>query len=219
LRPQDGWSYPAYDPTERRADAVIHALGVVFALAGAAVLTIQAAWYASGWKPYAVAVYALALAATFVASACYHFAPSESLRPLLRRIDHAAIYLKIAGTYTPLVVFAGTGFAYALLAVVWTAALLGALYKLVFWRDPQFLSLGLYILLGWLGVALIWPLAGTLPPRALALIAAGGIVYTVGVVFFVWESLKFSLAVWHAMVLLGSICLFLAISDGTFAAP
>jgi hemolysin III len=160
----------------------------------------------------------LALIATFVASAFYHMTPWERFRPTLRRIDHAAIFLKIAGTCTPLAALAGTAFSWGVLAVVWIVALGGALSKVLWWHEPGRLGLALYLGLGWLGVLILWPLAAALPPPALALTVAGGGLYTLGCVFFCWESLKFSNAIWHGFVLAASGCFFAAIAMGTFQA-
>ncbi len=211
-------TYPAYARSERIADGTVHALGVAFALAGASLLTGFALFHLDSTRAAAVAVYGLALIGTFVASAFYHMTPWERLRPTLRRIDHAAIFFKIAGTFTPLAILAGTAFAWAILAVVWAVALLGAAAKLLFWHEPGRLGLVLYLGLGWMGVLLLWPLAATLPPPALLLTALGGGLYTLGCVFFAWESLKFSNAIWHAFVLAASGCFFAAIALGSFAA-
>jgi hemolysin III len=144
--------------------------------------------------------------------------PWENARPTLRRIDHAAIFLKIAGTCTPLAALVGSAFAWSVLAVVWLAALAGALSKLLWWQEPGRLGVLAYLGLGWLGVLLLWPLAAKLPPPALLLTALGGALYTLGVVFFSWESLKFSNAIWHGFVLAASGCFFAAIAMGLAAA-
>ena len=210
-------AYPAYARSERIADGVVHALGVTFALAGAILLTTFAMRHADGGRALAVAVYGLALMGTFVASACYHMTPWENVRPTLRRIDHAAIYLKIAGTCTPLAVLVNGAFAWAVLALIWVLALLGAASRVFFWREPGRRGLAFYLGLGWLGVLLLWPLAAALPPPALLLTLVGGGLYTLGVVFFTWEGLKFSNAIWHAFVLAASGCFFAAIAMGTLA--
>ena len=211
-------SYPAFARSERIADGVIHLLGVLFAVTGAVLLIIAAAFWAGTGQIVALSVYGGTLIATFVASAFYHMTPWERLRPTLRRIDHAAIYIKIAGTYTPLVVLIGTGFGYVVLGLVWALALIGAMLKLFFWATPGRLAPALYLLLGWLSLALIWSVAATLPFAATILIVTGGLLYTAGVIFFSWESLKFSNAIWHGFVLAGSACFFAAIALGTFAA-
>ncbi len=209
--------YPAYDRSERIADGAMHTLGVIGACAGAVLLLIWAALHLDGGYVASLVVYASALIATFCASAFYHMTPWEHLRPMLRRIDHAAIYLKIAGTYTPLVVLIGSGFAYALLALVWALALFGMIRKLFYWTTPGKSGPLLYLAMGWMGVAVIWTALPILPPSATALIAAGGLLYTLGVVFFSWESLRYSLAIWHGFVVAASACLFAAIALGVTA--
>lgn len=211
--------YPAYSRAERIADGSVHATGVILAVTGAVLLLVMASGHVSGGLIAALSVYAAALIATFTASACYHMTPWEAARPVLRRIDHAAIYLKIAGTYTPLVVLIGTGFGYAVLGLVWGLAILGAVVKVFFWRAPGRLAPALYLLLGWLSLALIWPLAQTLPPMGLGLVVAGGLLYSAGVIFFCWESLRYSNAIWHVFVLVASGCFFGAIALGAAAAP
>ncbi|MGR3464889.1 PAQR family membrane homeostasis protein TrhA [Limimaricola sp.] len=211
--------YPAYARSERIADGVIHALGVCFALTGSVLLIVFSALAAemTADRIAAVAVYGGALIATFSASAFYHMTPWTGLRPVLRRIDHAAIYLKIAGTYTPLVVLIGSAFAYGVLAVVWAVALGGAVAKLFFWKSPGRLGPTLYLLLGWLSVALVWSIAMTLPAASTTLVVIGGLLYSGGVVFFLWEKLKFSNAIWHGFVLAASACFFAAIAVGVLS--
>jgi hemolysin III len=216
--PSPASDYPDYALSERIADGVIHGFGVAFALAGGVLLTMAAALTQPGGRAVAVGIYGFALVATFVASACYHMTPWDRFRPALRRVDHAAIYLKIAGTYTPLTVLVGGAFAYTVLGVVWVLALAGAVAKMFFWRRPGRAGVLLYLLLGWLGVLLVWPLAAALPPPALILVGAGGLLYTAGCVFFLWDGLKFSNAIWHGFVLAASGCFFAAIAVGTLGA-
>ena len=140
--------YPSYTRSERVADGSMHAIGVIGSFFGAALLLIWSAPVASPWEITAVSVYAITLIATFSASAFYHMTPWEGLRPVLRRIDHAAIYLKIAGTYTPLVVMIGSGLAYVVLAIVWAMAVIGMLLKLVFWTTPGQFGPALYLVMG-----------------------------------------------------------------------
>jgi hemolysin III len=206
--------YPRYARAERIADGVMHALGVTFALTGAVVLITFAALSASGGQIAAVSVYAGALIATFTASAFYHLTPWERLRPALRRVDHAAIFLKIAGTYTPFVVLIHSAFAYAVLALVWTLALGGALLRLLKRGKLGRIQTWTYLLLGWLSLLLVWPMVQTLPVPATALVITGGLLYSAGVIFFRWESLRFSNAIWHGFVLAASACFFAAIALG-----
>lgn len=205
-------SYPNYTRAERIADATIHILGVGAALAGVTMLF----WLWSGrmgWATFmAVSVYAVGLLAMLTASAAYHLAAYTSLRPVLRRLDHAAIYIKIAGTVTPLAVLLGTTFGYTVLGLVWLLALGGAVAKLMAERGKMTTGWIPQVLLGWMSVVLIVPLWGLLPQTSMYLIMAGGVIYTLAVVFYCWEGLRYSNAIWHAFVLVATGCCFLGIS-------
>lgn len=192
----------------------MHAVGVMGAISGAVFLLVWAFTNATGGETAALAIYGIALILTFVASASYHMTPWENLRPRLRQLDHAAIYVKIAGTYTPLVVMIGSAFSYVVLAIVWGLAIFGVVTKIFFWRRPGWFSTGLYLVMGWLSVALIWGLVPIFPSLGLVLIAIGGGLYTCGVVFFQLEDLKFSMAIWHGFVIAASGCFFAAIALG-----
>lgn len=207
--------YPTYTRSERIADGTVHILGVFGAVFGAVFLAIWNFEQATGGQMASLIVYSIALIATFIASALYNMSPWENARPVFRRIDHAAIYLKIAGTYTPLVVLVGSLSSYLVLAIVWGLATFGVIRKLFFWRTPGKLGTVLYLIMGWLSVLLIWSLVPVLSTTATALIIGGGLIYTFGVVFYVWKSLKFSRAIWHGFVLAASICFYAAIALGT----
>ena len=206
--------YPAYARSERIADGAMHAVGVIGAISGAVVLIVWAAGMSTPGQIAAISVYGATLIATFVASAMYHMTPWESIRPVLRRFDHAAIYLKIAGTYTPLVVMIGSVFAYVVLGIVWGLAVIGMVLKLFFWRAPGRFGPALYLIMGWLSVALIWSLWPIVPGSTMALIAVGGLLYTTGVIFYAAEQMKFSNAIWHGFVVAASACFFTAIAIG-----
>ena len=209
--------YPTYARSERIADGTMHAVGVLGAVTGAVVLIIWSSGNTTAGQIAAISVYGATLIATFVASAFYHMTPWESIRPTLRRFDHAAIYLKIAGTYTPLVVMIGSGFAYVVLAVVWGLAVVGMVLKLFFWRTPGRFGPALYLIMGWLSLALIWSLWPILPVAAMVLMAAGGLLYTAGVPFYASETMKFSIAIWHGFVVAASACFFAAIAIASAA--
>ncbi|MBI1415852.1 MAG: hemolysin III [Limimaricola sp.] len=210
--------YPAFARSERIADALVHALAVTLALCGTILLIVLASPRLGGSRVAALSIYGGAMSFSFIASLFYHFTPWERLRPSLQRLDHAAIYVKIAGTYTPLVVMLGSVFGYVVLAVVWVLALIGAAAKLFFWRAAGRYSTTLYLLLGWMSLLLALSLMQVLPMTALILIGLGGALYTAGTLFFSWEDLKYAMAIWHGFVLAGSGCFFAAISIGAFAA-
>ena len=210
--------YPDFSRAEKRADAVMHMLGLGFAVIGTIALIIWAAGAAPGGTIAALCVYGAAMILSFAASAFYHMSPWEWARPTLRRIDHAAIFLKIAGTYTPLVALIGSAFAWGVLAVVWILAAGGAVFKLFYWRKPGLLETLAYLLLGWLSVLLVWPLAREIPAAGLVLIGLGGLLYSLGAVIFSREGLPYQNAIWHGFVLAASVCFFAAIALGAHAA-
>ncbi|SFD99172.1 hemolysin III [Sulfitobacter brevis] len=202
-------AYP-YSPAETIADGAVHIAGLAFAIPATVLLLMQAAQTDSSIT--AAALYGGCLIFAFAASAIYHLSPYDRTRPLLNRIDHAAIYFKIAGTYTPLVGVIGTGFAYGILGVVWTLAGIGALAKLWFWRTDARGSLALYLAMGWLSVLLIWPMWAHLPPAAMSLVVIGGLTYSLGTIVFAQKAMRFQNAIWHSFVLIASICFFAAIA-------
>ncbi|MDM8168106.1 hemolysin III family protein [Roseovarius sp.] len=205
-------SYPNYTRAERWADGIVHVTGVTAALAGVA--TIFWMWYQHmPWSTFvATSVYAAGLILMLSASAAYHLGAHTAARPILRRIDHAAIYLKIAGTFTPLSVLLGTAFGYIVLGLVWLLALVGAGAKLMAARGAMTTGWWPQVALGWIGVALIVPLWTLLPPQSLWLILTGGIIYSVAVIFYCWETLRYANAIWHAFVLVATGCFFMGIS-------
>lgn len=203
--------YPTYSRPERVADAVVHAVGIFGAIVASAFLLLLALANASSASVAAVGIYCFAIVFSLVASALYHFSPSEGLRATFRKYDHAAIFLKIAGTYTPLVVLIGSGFSYAVLALVWAIALGGMIWKIVFWSEPGWWSTLMYLTLGWLSLALAWPFVQVMPTISTGLVAAGGLTYTIGVAFYKWDSLRFSVAIWHGFVVAASACFYAAI--------
>ncbi len=201
-------AYP-HSRAETIADGVVHAVGLLFAIPFS-VLLIQQAMD----SPVGVAaplVYVSCMIASFVASALYHLSPVERLRPLLRRIDHATIYLKIAGTYAPLVAIIDTRFAYVVLGIVWALAIFGIVSKLFLGRMDGRGSVASYLGMGWLAVLLLRPMGQALDGVALALCAAGGLIYSAGTLVYSHPGMRFQNAIWHGIVLCASICFFAAI--------
>ncbi len=207
-----------YSWGELAADGTIHLLGIAFSLIAVFLLLAFATPKVDASVSVAIAVYGLAMILLFLASAANNMNRRHEWQPVLKRFDQAAIFMKIAGTYTPLVVLLGGVFAYGVLAIIWIAALGGAIGKLAFGQRFDRISVALYLPLGWASVLLLWPMALTLPVYATVLVVAGGLLYTVGVIFHVWEQLKFQNAIWHAFVLAASVCHFSAISTAAFAA-
>lgn len=196
-----------YSRAEKLSDAMVHVLGVLAAIVGASVLiTLAVVWHTDISVLTAAIVYSACLLLMLTASALYHMTPSEDWKWLLQRLDHSAIYVKIAGTYTPFVALTGTN---SLLAGLWGAALAGTSLKIFAPDRFVWVALALYILMGWAGVLAGGDLLSSLSPAALTLMFTGGAIYTLGVIFFLWEQLPFHTTIWHAMVLVAT-CIFYA---------
>lgn len=202
-----------YSPAETRLDTVVHITGLGLAflavplLFGAALM--RSLESGSGSFVLAVLVYGVTFLAMIGASALYNTGVKPALNWLFQRLDHAAIYLKIAGTYTPFTLITGQGL--WLLAGLWGAAALGVGLKLASPVRFRWLALGLYLGMGWAGVMILPDLAGVLPLAVLVLMVAGGVVYTLGVVFYLWTHLPYHYAIWHIFVLVASFLFYAAV--------
>ncbi|TVP71256.1 MAG: Hly-III family protein [Rhodobacteraceae bacterium] len=202
-----------YSPEERRMDAVVHYVGLV-SVALAVPLLIGAAMMrsvleGSGNIVIATSIYGGSFMAMIGASALFNLKWRPALDWLFQRLDHAAIYLKIAGTYTPFTLITGQGL--WLLTGLWGAAFLGVALKLVAPQRFRPLAIGLYLAMGWVGLVILPDLAQALPPVTVMLMLAGGIVYTSGVAFYLWSGLRYHFAIWHVFVLVASYLFYAAV--------
>ncbi len=204
--------YPIYTRAERLADAVMHVLGIIFALIAVPVMvTLAVVWYGDTSTVGAALAYGASLIAMFTLSACYHMVRHGRAKQLLRRLDHAAIYVKIAGTYTPFAVLLAGDDAVPILAGIWGAALLGCVLKLTVPRRFETISVALYLAMGWGVVVVGGPILNEISHATFALMLTGGGLYTLGVVFLYWDRLRFHNAIWHAFVLAASFIFYFAI--------
>lgn len=204
-------SRTAYSRAERLADAAIHLAGLAAVLVAVPALIAAAALLRDDPAALvAVSVYGAALVAMILCSALYNLVPAPRWEWLLKRLDHSAIYLKIAGTYTPFTLMSGHGL--WLLAGVWGAALAGVGIKLASPDRFRRLALGLYLGIGWAGLLAGGTLLAALSGPVLALILAGGLLYTAGLAFFLLERLPFHYAIWHAFVLAASVAFYAAVT-------
>ena len=206
--------FPEYTRKERLCDGVIHLIG-----AGASVLASGALVFAvlparDGDTLLAAAVYGAGLVAMFGASAAYNLTTRPDLKENIRRYDHAAIFLMIGGTYTPFALIGiGGEPGHVLLALVWPVAAFGVWLKLFRPRRFERGSVILYLALGWAGLAKAGAVVAALPTPTLVLVGIGGVFYTIGVVFHLWEKLPYHNAVWHAFVLTAASCHYAAVFD------
>ncbi|MBD3788345.1 MAG: hemolysin III family protein [Sphingomonadales bacterium] len=187
---------------EHFADGVMHVLGVLAAVAGVSALMVWAALRAPEGAIWPLVIYAAGLLTSFGFSAAYNLTLHAPTRAVLRRLDHAAIYLLIAGTYTPMALLGLGGTAGAwLCAAIWALAVLGMVMKLGFFHRFERAGFWLYLAMGWIGVAALWPLIQALPTMPLVLLGLGGLIYTVGSVFYSLKRLPFQRAIWHGHVI------------------
>jgi hemolysin III len=194
--------FPQYTDRERVADGCIHVIGVTASLVAlTALLIVSVKAQAMLWM-VALLVYGLALVAMFSCSAGYHLVIHPKIKEVFRRLDHAAIFFMIAGTYTPFILIKmNDPWGLTLLAVVWTMAAIGIAIKLFAPRFLEGLTVALYLVQGWAVLAAWQPLMSALPGVVLTLLMIGGVLYTVGVVFHLWDRLPYQNAIWHGFVL------------------
>ena len=203
---------PFYSAGEELANAWTHGLGATAALAGGGILIALAARHGDGWQLTGAVVFAICLLLLYLASTLYHAIEHPVAKARLKVFDHCAIYLLIAGTYTPFTLVGLRGpWGWGLVAAIWTLALAGVVFKLFYTGRFKLLSTGIYVAMGWLIVVAIKPLFAALDAWTLAWLLAGGLCYTLGTVFYHRPSLRYSHAIWHLFVVGGSVCHYVAV--------
>ena len=202
----------AYSTTEEIAHSVTHGIGVLLSVVGLATLIVYSSRYGDAWHIVSSSIYGVTLIALYTASALYHGVTAPRFKNVLQRLDHAAIFLLIAGTYTPftLVNLRG-GWGWSLFGTVWSVAVAGAIMELLVTQRSRRISIGLYLGLGWLVAIAIQPMLANVAPGGLVLLVVGGLCYSLGVIFYVWRTLAFHHAIWHLFVLAGSAAHFFAV--------
>ena len=192
-------------------------MSVLFSLAAAALLLVGAIGVLPAAIFVGLIVYSIGLVGMFAASAAYNLVSHVGVKEILRRLDHAAIFVMIAGSYTPFALVVGGRVGHVLLAAVWAIAAVGIAIKLRYPRRFDKLSVLLYLSQGWIVLLALDSITAALPNRALTLLVAGGVVYTVGVAFHLMERLLFHNVIWHLFVLGGAACQFVAIRDAVMS--
>jgi len=203
-----------FDMAELVADGVVHAVGIIGAVVAGSVLLTLGAVHAAPPEFAALVLYVFSLVVVLSVSLAFNMWPATPTKMVLARFDQAAIFLFIAGTYTPFLTFmAGTTAGQLMMALVWGASLVGIALKLIIPERFGRLAIGLYLAIGWSGVLVFQSLASAISPTALSLIVAGGIVYSLGIIFHLWERLRFQNALWHVFVVAGATLHLGAIVD------
>ncbi|NLB13172.1 MAG: hemolysin III family protein [Gammaproteobacteria bacterium] len=203
---------------EEVANALTHGLGAAAALAAGAVLITLVALHGDGWQLAGTIVFCVALLLLYVASTLYHAIPHPVAKARLKVFDHCAIYVLIAGTYTPFTLIGLRGaWGWSLFAVIWTLAVAGVVFKLFFTGRFKLVSTLIYIAMGWLVLVAIVPMTRALDAWALGWLFAGGLAYTAGTFFYMSRRIPYAHTIWHSFVIGGSTCHFLAVAGHVLA--
>lgn len=202
-----------YRSKEEMANSITHALGVVFGIVALILLILKAiSIHADILSLVSYTVYGVSIILLYLASTLYHFVSYPRAKRVLKIFDHCAIYVLIAGTYTPfLLISLKTPLAISLMVIIWLIALIGIVLKILFVYRFKALSLATYLIMGWLSLVVIYQLASVISITGLLLLIGGGVVYSIGVLFYVKDSIAFNHAIWHLFVLIGTILHFLSI--------
>ena len=197
---------------EEVANSISHGLGLALSIVGFTVLIILASQKGDPWRLTAYIIYGLSLTTLYLFSTLYHGLTHSRTKAIFRRLDHSAIYLLIAGTYTPVILISlRTTWVMFLLPVVWVMAIFGVFMKVFYIHRYERLTLAFYILMGWLALIAAKPLFNSVPIESFIWIIVGGISYTTGIIFYVWRRLPYQHTIWHMFVLLGSIAHYIGI--------
>jgi hemolysin III len=203
---------PTYSLGEEIANSVTHGVGIVLAIAGLAVLVAFASLHGDAWHVVSCSIFGAALILLYTSSTIYHSVRAEDAKQILRVLDHAAIFLLIAGTYTPFMLVNLRGpWGWSLLVVIWGLAVAGIALRLFLRGRLHGVVVATYVAMGWAIVVAVQPMLENVALGGLLLLAAGGLSYTGGVFFYKWKSLKYHHAIWHGFVLLGSALHFFAV--------
>ena len=201
-----------YTKKEEMVNAITHGIGVLLSITALVFLVMFAVQNGSTWHVVTFTIYGVSMLLLYLSSTLVHSFPEGKLKDLFEIFDHAAIYVFIAGTYTPFTLIVINGaLGWTLLSIVWGIAIVGIVFKSFFVKKFMYISTVLYVVMGWL-IVIGWnPLVNTLPTAGITLLVVGGLLYTIGAIFYVWRGFIFHHAVWHLFVLAGSVTHFFAI--------
>ena len=201
-----------YSLREELAHAVTHGIGIPLSIAALAVLVGFSAMYGDAWHITSTAIYGVTLILLYTASTLYHSIPHARAKSILQQLDHAAIFLLIAGTYTPFTLVSLRGpWGWTLFGLVWAIAIIGICVELCGSSRLRRWSLALYLGMGWLVIIAIKPMLANVETGGLLLLLAGGLSYSLGAIFYAWKRLSYNHAIWHLFVLAGSMLHFFSV--------
>lgn len=201
-----------YPRREEIANAITHGIGVLLSLAGLVLLIVFSSMKGTAWHVVSFTIYGVSMLLLYSCSTLVHSFKEGKVKDLFEFFDHSSIYIFIAGTYTPFMLVAVRGsLGWSLFGIVWGIALLGVVFKAFFVKRFLFMSTIFYLIMGWLIVIAWGPLAAAVPQTGVVLLVTGGLLYTLGTIFYVWRAFPYHHAIWHLFVLAGSVTHFFAI--------
>jgi hemolysin III len=201
-----------YPPLEEKINIYSHALGLILSIIALVLLVTRASLYGDAWHVVSFSIFGASLIILYAASTVYHNSKDPESRSRLRIVDHATIYVLIAGTYTPFTLVTLNGsIGWVIFGISWGMALIGITLKLFFTGMYPLLSTSMYIFMGWLIIFAIKPLINNLSSDGLLWLVAGGLAYTIGAILYGIKQIKFNHAIFHVFVLLGSFCHFISV--------
>ena len=207
------FALPKQSLGEEIVNSITHGIGAALATVALTILLVFAALKGDAWRVVSFAIYGTSLVIMYTSSTLYHAFTNKKAKRYFRIMDHSSIFLLIAGTYTPITLLElrDTGWGWTIFGLIWGMAILGILFKFLFYGKLEKLSVVFYVLMGWLAIVAIKPMLANLPTGLLIWIAIGGLSYTLGIIFYAWNKLPYSHSIWHLFVLGGSISHFFGI--------
>lgn len=201
-----------YTMGEEIANSIIHGIGILLAIGGLGVLTTYASIFGDVWHVTSCSIFGATLVILYTSSTLYHSIQIPKAKDILRIIDHSAIFLLIAGTYTPFLLVNLRGpWGWSLFGVIWGIAIFGIAFQAFLINKWKLLSVALYVAMGWAIITVIKPLIASLEMGGLVLLVLGGLIYTLGLIFYSWENMPYNHAIWHVFVLVGSTLHYFAV--------
>ncbi|BDR66178.1 hemolysin D [Clostridium tetani] len=201
-----------YTKKEEIANAITHGIGVIFSIVALVLLVVFATKYKDAWYTVSYSIYGSTLIILYMCSTLYHSFTNEKVKKIFRKFDHSSIFLLIAGTYTPFTLTILRGkLGWSILGIIWAITIVGIVLKIVCFEKMEKVSTFLYIAMGWVIVVALKSIISSLPVKGIVLLIAGGLIYTVGCIFYAKDKIPYNHAIWHVFVLGGSVCHFFSI--------
>lgn len=201
-----------YSMGEEVASSIIHGVGVLLSIGALVMLTAYASTFGDAWHLASCSIFGATLVVMYTASTLYHSIQFPKAKSILRIIDHSAIFLLIAGTYTPITLVNMRGpWGWSMFGIVWSIAIFGIGFQNVMIKKTKILSVILYVVMGWAVIVALGPLVSSVETGGLILLVLGGAVYTLGLIFYGWKNMPYNHAIWHVFVLVGSTLHFFAV--------